>query len=59
MRSPDSSIDVLPVSNPDHDDEQLPVSDGVDDAIPAHSYPIPIVLSGKLLAPRRPRTMSQ
>jgi hypothetical protein len=40
MRSADSSIDILPVSNPDHDDEQLPVSDEVDDPIPAHSYPI-------------------
>ena len=47
------------MSNPDHHHEQLPVSDGVDDSIPAHSYPIPIVLSGKLLAPRWPRTMGQ
>jgi len=45
--------------NPDHDDEQLPVSDRVDDSIPADSYTIPVVLSSELLATKRPRIIGQ
>ncbi len=36
------------MTDPDYDDEQLPVPDGVDDSIPTHSDPIPIVPSGEL-----------
>jgi hypothetical protein len=45
--------------DPDHDDEQLPVPDGVDDSIPAHSDTIPSVLSSELLTTRRPRIIGQ
>ena len=45
--------------HPDHDDNQFPVPDQVEDAIPAHSYAIPIALSGKLLATRRARIIGQ
>jgi hypothetical protein len=54
-----SSIHVLAMTDPSHDDEQLPVPDRVDDSIPTHSDTIPIVLSGKLLATRRPRIIGQ
>jgi len=57
--STNSSIDVLAMPDPYHDDEQLSVPDGVNDSIPAHSYAISIALSGELLATRRPRIISQ
>jgi hypothetical protein len=47
------------MTDPSHDDEQLPVPDRVDDSIPTHSDTIPIVLSGKLLETRRPRIIGQ
>jgi len=47
------------MTDPDHDDEQLPVPDRVDDSIPADSYAIPVALSGELLATRRPRIIGQ
>ena len=45
--------------NPDHDDEQLPVPDRVDDSIPAHSHTVPVALAGEFLATRRPRIIGQ
>jgi hypothetical protein len=45
--------------DPDHDDDQFPVPDRVDDSIPADSYAIPIVHSSELLATRRPRIVGQ
>jgi hypothetical protein len=45
--------------DPDHDDEQLPVPDGVDDSIPAHPDTVPIALPGRLLATRWPRIIGQ
>jgi hypothetical protein len=45
--------------NPDHDDDQFPVPDRVDDSIPADSYAIPIVRSNELLATRRTRILGQ
>jgi hypothetical protein len=54
-----SSIDGLAMPDQDHDDEQLPVPDRVDDSIPAHSYTIPIVLSSELFATRRPRIIGR
>jgi len=54
-----SSIDVLAMPDPDHDDDQFPVTDRVDDSIPADPHAIPIAFSGELLATRRPRILGQ
>ena len=54
-----SPINVLAMPNPDHDDDQFPVPDRVDDSIPADSYTIPIVRSNELLATWRTRILGQ
>lgn len=45
--------------NPDHDDDQFPVPDRVDDSIPADSYAIVVVCAHERLATRRRRILGQ
>jgi hypothetical protein len=53
------SVDVLAEADPDNNNDQLVVSDRVDDSISAHPKTIPILHSSKLLATRRPRVSGQ
>jgi hypothetical protein len=47
------------MADPNHDDEQLFVPDGVDDSIPSHSDAVTTVFPGELFATRRPRVIGQ
>ncbi len=47
------------MSHPDDEDEQFRVADGVNDAIAAGPDTVPTLLTGELLATRRPRVIHQ
>ena len=54
-----SAINVLAMPDFDDEDDQLRVTDLVDDPIPADSDAVPIVLAGELFATGRPGIVGQ
>jgi hypothetical protein len=54
-----TAVDILPVADPDHDHNQLAISDGVDDAIVTDPNSVVILFAAEFQYSLRPRVEAQ